>query len=196
MLNALRAPGVGLPLTLAQLDALTPGVLVGRLVAGRRHLLALRIARLLGLPADGVLVHWACAKISAAGDAPDGRLRDELVARLAPCAGVRWAAIAAHAQVAGRRGLAGLLLEHEPVAAEQVPLLLGLGKEEAALGKALEAGDPDLAHLALFRMYRALPLPRFLAALAGRPAARALFAAYAARAVRAPLAAVAACAGP
>ncbi len=178
MLNALRAPGVGLPLTLAQLDALTPGVLVGRLVAGRRHLLALRIARLLGLPADGVLVHWACAKISAAGDAPDGRLRDELVARLAPCAGVRWAAIAAHAQAAGRRGLAGLLLEH-------VPLLLGLGEEEAALGKALEAGDPDLAHLALFRMYRALPLPRFLAALAGRPAARALFAAYAARAVRA-----------
>ncbi len=98
--------------------------------------------------------------------------------------GVRYAAIAAHAQAAGRRGLAALLLEHEPCAAEQVPLLLGLGDEERALSKALESGDPDLVHLALFRMYRALPLERFLAALASRPAARALFTAYAARTVR------------
>ncbi|KAK9823042.1 hypothetical protein WJX81_002597 [Elliptochloris bilobata] len=181
ILNALRAPDVGLPLTLAQLEALTPPVLVARLVAGRRHLLALRIAGALGLSAEGVLVHWACAKISASGDAPDERLRDALVARLAPCAGVRYAAIAAHAQAAGQRSLAALLLEHEPCAAEQVPLLLGLGDEERALGKALESGDPDLAHLAIFRMYRALPLERFLAALASRPAARALFTAYAAR---------------
>ena len=103
----------------AQLEALTPPVLVARLVAGQRHLLALRVAATLGLSADFVLVHWACAKISAAGDTPDERLRDTLVARLAPCAGVRYAAIAEHAQAAGRRGLAALLLEHEPCAAEQ-----------------------------------------------------------------------------
>lgn len=64
-------------------------MLVSRLVAARRHLLALRIATLLGLSAEAVLVHWACSKISAAADAPDERLRDALVSRLAPCAGAR-----------------------------------------------------------------------------------------------------------
>ena len=48
----------------------------------------------------------------------------------------------------------------------QVPLLLGLGEEERALGAALDSGDADLAHLALFRMQRSLPLPQLLAALA------------------------------
>ena len=67
----------------------------------------------------------------------------------------------------------------------QVPLLLGLGEEERALGAALDSGDADLAHLALFRMQRSLPLQQLLAALAARPAARALMAAYCARMVSA-----------
>jgi hypothetical protein len=49
ILNALRKPEVGLPLTAAQAEALTQPVVVSRLVNARRHLLALRIAALLGM---------------------------------------------------------------------------------------------------------------------------------------------------
>lgn len=49
-------------------------------------------------------------------------------AKLAGQAGVKYAAVASHAAAEGRRGLAALLLEHERVAAEQVPLLLDLGR--------------------------------------------------------------------
>ena len=54
ILNALRAPDVGMPLTLPQLEALTPLVLVSRLINARRHLLALRIAEMLKMDTDKV----------------------------------------------------------------------------------------------------------------------------------------------
>ena len=54
VLNALRSSDVGLPLTHTQVEALTMPVLVSRLVNSRRHLLALRIAEMLGLGADVV----------------------------------------------------------------------------------------------------------------------------------------------
>ena len=50
-------------------------------------------------PLRQVLVHWACAKVSAASDVPDEALRDALVSRLGRHANVRYAAVAAHAQV-------------------------------------------------------------------------------------------------
>lgn len=54
ILNALRGSDVGMPLTLPQLEALTPSVLVSRLINGRRHLLALRIAEMLNMDTDKV----------------------------------------------------------------------------------------------------------------------------------------------
>lgn len=66
-----------------------------------------------------VLVHWACAKVSAASDMPDEQLRDVVVARLSAHPAARFATVAAHAQAIGRRGLAALLLEYESCAAEQ-----------------------------------------------------------------------------
>ena len=42
---------------------------------------------------------WACAKVSASSDMPDGALRAQLDAKLAGRAGIRYAAIATHAQV-------------------------------------------------------------------------------------------------
>ena len=56
-----------------------------------------------------------------------------------------------------------------------MPLLLSLGEGERGLAKALASGDADLVHLALFHLYRSLPLADFMAALATRPAARKLF---------------------
>ena len=57
-----------------------------------------------------------------------------LQAKLAGQWGVKYAAVAAHAASEGRAGLAALLLEHERVAAEQVPLLLDLGGYARAAG--------------------------------------------------------------
>ncbi len=66
---------------------------------------------------------WACAKVSASGSTPDEELRDALRAKLADQAGgVRYAAIAAHAQGLGRPRLATLLLEHETRAGEHAGL--------------------------------------------------------------------------
>mmetsp|Transcript_15272 Transcript_15272/g.46155 ORF Transcript_15272/g.46155 Transcript_15272/m.46155 type:complete len:862 (+) Transcript_15272:225-2810(+) len=179
ILNALREPEVGIPLTGAQLEALPVGQLVKALVAARHHLLATRVAEALGLGPEQVLVDWACAKISAAGPLPDDQLHAALRKKLKSAGStVRYARIAAHAQAAGRPGLATLLLEHETRAGEQVPLLLALGEGERALDAALAGGDPDLAHVALFAALRSRPLPEFLALLAPRPAARLLFESY------------------
>lgn len=79
--------------------------------------------------------------------------------------------------------LDAILCIEAPAPLPQVPLLLGLGREERALGAALDSGDADLAHLALLRMQRSMPLQQLLAALAVRPQARALFAAHCARTV-------------
>lgn len=56
----------------------------------------------------------------------DEDLRDVLVAKLSMSRNVRYAAVAAKAEALGRRSLAALLLDQERMAAEQVPLLLGL----------------------------------------------------------------------
>lgn len=41
-------------------------------------------------------------------------------------------------------GVNGQLLDHEPRAAEQVPLLLQMKQEKIALVKAIDSGDTDL----------------------------------------------------
>jgi len=40
------------------------------------------------------------------------------------------------------------LLDYEPKASRQVPLLLKMGKDQHALSKAIESGDTDLSMLA------------------------------------------------
>ena len=62
--------------------------------------------------------------------------------------------------------------------------MLSLGESERGLVKALESGDSELVYLALFHMYRAMPLGDFVAILAKRSAARRLFEAYCHRQVR------------
>lgn len=185
-LNALRAPEVALPLTAPQLRALGVGRLAARLTGRRHYLLALRVCGALGGARGDVLLRWACDKIAAsASSAPDDQLLAALTAKLEGQAGVKWAAVAAAAQAAGRPRLAAALAQREAVAAEQVPLLLALGEEGAALRRAAESGDPDLgfevAHASWRRAERspgaALPdaQRRFWDALAPHPAVAALF---------------------
>jgi hypothetical protein len=103
----------------------------------------------------------------------------------------------------GRRSLAIKLLEEEPSAAQQVPLLISLAKGgntsggqaagadaapgggegaedtlSRALRKAVDARDPDLVYLVLFAAYRSRPLPEFWKMVGPRPTAHNLFVKY------------------
>ncbi len=76
---------------------------------------------------EAVLSAWACSKITAAARGAgsgevvgDVELRDVLLGRLRECPTIRYAPLAAHAQSAGRRRLALLLLEEETSCALQV----------------------------------------------------------------------------
>lgn len=99
-----------------------------------------------------MLKHWACAKIArsrgggADDDASDADVCELIVAKLgrAPPGGVSFAEIARKAWEAGRSGLATRLLDHEPRAEDQVPLLLSMQEDRLALAKAVDSGDTDL----------------------------------------------------
>jgi len=60
--------------------------------------------------------------------------------------------IARTANQMNRKRLATMLLDLEPQASNQVPLLLAMLEEEAALAKAIASGDTDLIYLVLIHM--------------------------------------------
>lgn len=179
VLNAVRQFEIGIPLSIQQFKDLTAPVLVARLVNAHRHLLALRISEYLDLSKEVVLVHWACTKIIASSDVPDAILLDVLLEKLKVCPGISYATVAADAHRNGRQKLAALLLDYEPRASEQVPLLTSMGEEERALVKAIESGDTDLVYFSILHIWRQKPLPDFFRIIQAKSLARHLFVAYA-----------------
>lgn len=162
----------------------SPSALITALVSRNLHLVALRISQHLGLRPDPVLKHWASAKIarsrttdglggSGSGD-DDEELCRAIVAKFKSEGegSVSYAEIARGAWAAGRTRLATMvsplsslclgpladtgeqLLDHEPRAAEQVPLLLQMKEEKIALVKAIDSGETDLGK------FHSSPLPR------------------------------------
>ncbi|WVQ78256.1 hypothetical protein IAT38_000340 [Cryptococcus sp. DSM 104549] len=168
VLNAVRYYEVGVPITYEQYITTSPSFLVAHLVARNLHLLALRISQHLGLRPDPVLKHWAAAKIlrsSSKGVDPSerGEGEDESVCRAIVTKferegerGVSYAEIAKKAWEAGRTRLATMLLDHEPRAAEQVPLLLQMKEDKIALTKAVDSGDTDLVYQVLLHLRSSL----------------------------------------
>uniref|UniRef100_A0A7S4PFI6 Vacuolar protein sorting-associated protein 16 homolog n=1 Tax=Guillardia theta TaxID=55529 RepID=A0A7S4PFI6_GUITH len=154
MLNMIREPRVGLPLTFPQLQSLSPQTLVLRLAQRQQHYLALQICEHMGLKKTEVLVHWACEMIRRGGDLTDKELYDAILARLPSSGHISLAEVAATAYAEQRTELANLLLDNEPKAGEQVPLLISMKEEKRALVKALESGDPDLVFLAMLHMQK------------------------------------------
>lgn len=69
-------------------------------------------------------------------------------------------------------------MEHEPRAADRVPLLLSMQEDEIALNKAIESGDTDLIYFAMFHMKRKLPLAEFFRLLNNKPMAANLLEVY------------------
>ena len=74
----------------------------------------------------------------------------------------------------GRGKLATELLEHEPRAGKQVPLLLNVGEESIALDKAIESGDTDLVFFVLLSLKKKIPLSSFFRTINSRPVASAI----------------------
>lgn len=186
VLNAVRYYEVGLPLSYEQYQRLTPEGLIERLINRHEYLLALRIAGYLRLPTDRIYVHWASAKVRV-GAEDDDTICQMVVERLAGKPGISFEAIARAAYDEGRGRLATELLNHEPRAGRQVPLLLSMEEDEIALDKAIESGDSDLIFFVLLQLKKKLPLASFFRVISARPAATALFEASAAREGDAPL---------
>ncbi|KAG0558247.1 hypothetical protein KC19_10G014100 [Ceratodon purpureus] len=179
VLNAVRQFEIGIPLSIQQFKDLTAPVLIARLVNAHRHLLALRISEYLDLSKEVVLVHWACTKIIASSDVPDSVLLELLLEKLKACPGISYATVAADAHRNGRQKLAALLLDYEPRASEQVPLLTSMGEGERALVKAIESGDTNLVYFSILHLWRQRPLPEFFRIVQAKTLARNLFIAYA-----------------
>ena len=173
VLNAVRYFEVGLPLSYEQYQRLSPSGLLTRLLNRHEYLLALRVAGYLRLPTDRIYIHWACAKVRV-GTEDDDTICRLVVEKLSGKPGIPFEAIARAAYDEGRGRLATELLNHEPRAGRQVPLLLSMEEDELALDKAIESGDTDLMHFVLRHIKRKLPLAAFFRVINTRPTATAL----------------------
>jgi len=173
VLNAVRYYEIGLPVSYDQYLRLTPEKLVRRLINRHEYLLALKISSYLRLPTDQIYVHWASQKvrISTEDETTISRL---IVHKLAGKRGISFEQIARSAYDEGRGRLATELLNHEPRAGKQVPLLLSMEEDEIALDKAIESGDSDLVFYVLLQLKRKLPLSSFFRVINTRPVATSL----------------------
>lgn len=173
VLNAVRYYEIGLPLSYEQFLRLTPEKLVQRLINRREYLLALRISAYLRLPTDRIYVHWASQKVRV-GSEDEETICRLIVEKLAGKRGISFEEIARAAYDEGRGRLATELLNHEPRAGKQVPLLLSMEEDEIALDKAIESGDSDLVFFVMLHLKKKLPLASFFRAINSRPVATSL----------------------
>jgi len=151
VLNAVREADVGIPLTYEQLQKLTMNGLITRLMDQNKHLLAIRICESMNISPRRVYTHWACQKVRKEG-VDEETLGNQVCRMLQDKVGVPYAEIADAAFKAGRNNLAIRLIEHEPRACDQVPLLFSMGRYQLALDKALDSGDTDLVYDVIMKL--------------------------------------------
>ena len=173
VLNAVRDYRIGLHMSYEQYMRLTPERLIARLVSRREYLLAIRLSEFLNLPLNKIYVHWASQKVRGSS-ADDDAIRETVVERLRGKHGISFETIARAAYDEGRSHLATTLLNHEPRAGKQVPLLLNMEEDEIALNKAIESGDTDLVYFVLLQLKKKYPLAAFFRTVSERPVAAAL----------------------
>lgn len=70
------------------------------------------------------------------------------------------------------------LLDYEPQAALQVPLLLRLNQHKPALIRALNSGNTDLVHAVMLKMRETMPLGDFQMMIRAFPVAQSLYLKY------------------
>lgn len=160
VLNAVRDYRVGIPARYAALYAHGPSMLLYRLCARHMHQMAERICTYLQVRPDEVLKHWARAKlVHARGDT--AQLAQLIIAKFEAAGALNFAEIALTAWQAGQARLATALLDHEPRAVGQVPLLLHMHEHRLALQRAVECGDADLIYYVLFRLQQRMSRGEF-----------------------------------
>lgn len=154
VLNSIRGPAVGLPLTVQQYDVLSPEVVVGRLTVRNQHFLAIRVCETLKLNNERILAHWATEKVKRMSltDATDEQISRAIRAKVEAYGKLSYLEIARAAYNMGRRSLATTILDLEHHAADQVPLLLSMQEEEQALKKAIRSEDTELIYLAVLHL--------------------------------------------
>ncbi|KXJ28267.1 vacuolar protein sorting-associated protein 16 homolog [Exaiptasia diaphana] len=181
VLNAVREYTIGIPLTFAQLQQMSIPVLIDRLVLRRHYCLAIRICDYLKIPkaegASRILGHWACYKVQQT-NVDDEEIACAINAKLGESTGISYTEIASKALECGRTFLAIRLLDYEPKAADQVPLLMRMKKDDLALEKAILSGDTDLIYTVVMHLKDTLPLGEFLRAIRHLPDAQSLFTKY------------------
>ncbi|KAF9114225.1 hypothetical protein BGX27_011427 [Mortierella sp. AM989] len=177
VLNAVRDFKIGIPLTYTQYQILTPEGLIDRLISRHQYLLAIRICEYLKIRTDRILIHWACSKIKISHDDEDTICR-MVVEKLANRPGLSYSEIAKTAHKAGQSKLATMLLEYEPRAGDQVPLLMSMQEDDLALVKAIESGDTDLVYHVLLYLKRKLQLAEFFRIINNKPLACNLLESY------------------
>jgi hypothetical protein len=173
VLNAVRFYEIGLPISYDQYRRMTPEKLIERLTNRNEYLLALRVAEYLHLPANRIHGHWAQQKVRVSMDSEE-EICGLIVKKLHGKPGVSFEEIARAAYDEGRVRLATALLNYEPRAGKQVPLLLNMKEDNIALDKAIESGDTDLVYHVLLHLRKKLPLASFFRVINSRPVATAL----------------------
>ncbi|KAJ5246686.1 hypothetical protein N7468_001669 [Penicillium chermesinum] len=173
VISAVRDYKIGIPISYAQYLRLTPEGLVERLTNRHEYLLAIRVSEYLQIPADKIYVHWASQKVRVS-TVDDEAVCKLIVQRLEGKPGISFEMIAQTAYDEGRSHLATRLLNHEPRAGKQVPLLLNMEEDELALDKAIESGDDDLVNFVLLHLKSKIPLASFFRMINTRPMASAL----------------------
>jgi hypothetical protein len=173
VLNAVRDYRIGLPLSYDEYLRLSPEKLMDRLINRHEYLLAVYISEFLHFSRDKIYVHWAKEKVRTSTE-DDDAICQLVVQRLQGKKGITFESIAQAAFDEGRSHLATQLLNYEPRAGKQVPLLLNMEEDAVALDKAIESGDTDLIYFVLFQLKRKLPLAAFFRTINSRPVASAL----------------------
>ncbi|CAH3134229.1 unnamed protein product [Porites lobata] len=181
VLNAVRDYIVGIPLTYGQLEKLTMKTLIDRLVLRRHYCLAIRICDYWKIPkgegASRILGHWACYKVQQA-NVDDEEIARAINSKLGETPGISYSEIASKAVDCGRTHLAIKLLDYEAEAADQVPLLMRMNKDDLALEKAIMSGDTDLVYMVVIHLKDNLIPGEFLMAIRYRPVALSLHIKY------------------
>ncbi|KAJ2721037.1 Vacuolar protein [Coemansia sp. Benny D115] len=181
VINCLASYEVGIPVTLMQFQSLPFEEWIQRLLNRNKHQLALLICRYMEEPSDQVYIHWACAKIRSSSTMDDDslyRILRERLSHLQPSGISSYVDIAEVANACGYQRLAIKILQHEPRAANQVPLLISMGQEEAAMTEAIRSGDSDLVYFVIFHLFKAMPLGDFFQVISRTKVAGHLFEKY------------------
>ncbi|ANZ74579.1 BA75_00210T0 [Komagataella pastoris] len=161
VLNAVRQPEVGMFITYAQLLNYGHQGLIESLIRRRLFLLASKICKFLSLFPDNIYYAWAKLKIKNSYNKNDKELSETILDKLAETERVSYTGLSEVAYNEGRVELAHLLLDHEPVLENQVPLLLQMGQDKNALLKSEQSGNVDLICSVLLRLYYKLSLSQF-----------------------------------